>query len=130
MVDVTLLSNIHLVGVGLLLIALILSGIGLFKATETQQIHPKLRKPFIGIQHLALTLLVLTGLVLLMQKNFQVETWFYAKIILFLVMVSSLIKAFKKDETVLLVQRRAGWVITVISFIAIYGLVILQPTFG
>jgi uncharacterized membrane protein SirB2 len=125
-----MLSTIHLIGVGLLFIALVLSGVGLFKTTETQQINPKLRKPFIGIQHLALTLLVLTGLVLLTQNNFQVETWFYAKIILFLVMVSSLIKAFKKDENILLAQRRAGWVIAVISFVAIYGLVIIQPTFG
>ncbi len=42
-------------------------------------------------------------------KNFQVQPWFYAKIILFLVLLSSLMKAFKKDDTILLAQRRAVW---------------------
>ena len=45
-------------------------------------------------------------------------------------MVSSLIKAYKKDETILLVQRKAGWVIALVAFVAIYGLVLVKPVFG
>ena len=63
-------------------------------------------------------------------KDFQVETWFYAKVVLFLVMVSSLIKAYKKDESILLVQRKAGWGIALVAFVAIYGLVLVKPVFG
>ena len=60
-------------------------------------------------------------------KNFQVQPWFYAKIILFLVLLSSLMKAFKKDNTILLAQRRAGLVISAIAFVAIIILVIVKP---
>jgi cell division protein FtsW (lipid II flippase) len=63
-------------------------------------------------------------------KNFEVQPWFYAKVILFLVLVSSLMKAYKKDDSVLLVQRRAGLVIAIISLAAIMALVIIKPTFG
>lgn len=60
----------------------------------------------------------------------QVETWFYAKIILFLVMLSSLIKAYKKDDRILLIQRRVGWGLALVAFFAILGLVMLKPSFG
>ncbi|SKZ54542.1 Uncharacterised protein [Mycobacteroides abscessus subsp. abscessus] len=83
-----------------------------------------------ALQHSALTLIVVTGVIALFLKEFQVETWFYAKIILFLVMLSSLIKAYKKDERILLVQRRVGWGLALIAFIAILGLVMLKPSFG
>ena len=63
-------------------------------------------------------------------KNFQVQPWFYAKIILFLVLLSSLMKAFKKDNTILLAQRRAGLVISAIAFVAIIILVIVKPVFA
>ena len=129
MFNSTVFGNIHVVGVALLFIALLLGGFCLFQNIQNKQPNFKLRKFFIAVQHLALTLLIITGIALLVLKNLQVETWFYAKIILFLVMVSSLIKAFKKDETILLVQRRAGWVIASVAFIAIYVLVFLQPSF-
>lgn len=129
MFNSTVLGNIHVVGVALLFIALLLGGFCLFQNIQNEQPNFKLRKIFIGVQHFALALLVVTGIALLVLKNLQVETWFYAKIILFLVMVSSLTKAFKKNETISLVQRRAGWVIALVAFIAIYGLVFLQPSF-
>ncbi len=83
-----------------------------------------------ALQHSALTLIVVTGVIALFLKDFQVETWFYAKIILFLVMLSSLIKAYKKDDSILLIQRRVGWGLALVAFFAILGLVMLKPSFG
>lgn len=126
----TLIASIHLVGIALLFIVILLRGMTLFKGVENNQPNQSSRKLFVAVQHSSLTLAVLTGVALLVMNDFQVETWFYAKIVLFLVMVSSLIKAYKKDETILLVQRKAGWVIALVAFVAIYGLVLVKPTFG
>ena len=125
-----LVSSIHLIGIALLLIAMVIRGFSLFKLKEGQTLEASTRKLFVAIQHSALTIVIVTGLILLSLKNFNVETWFYAKVILFLVMLSSLIKAFKKDESILLVQRKAGLVIALVAFISIYGLVLVQPSFG
>ena len=73
---------------------------------------------------------MVTGVIALFLKDFQVEPWFYAKIILFLVMLSSLIKAYKKDDRILLIQRRVGWGLALVAFFAILGLVMLKPSFG
>ncbi len=126
----TLLASIHLVGIALLFVVILLRGMTLFKGVENNQSNQSSRKLFVALQHLSLTIVVFTGVALLVMKDFQVETWFYAKVVLFLVMVSSLIKAYKKDETILLVQRKAGWVIALVAFVAIYGLVLVKPVFG
>lgn len=126
----TLLASIHLVGIGLLFVVILLRGMTLFKGVENNQPNQSSRKLFVALQHSSLTIIVFTGIALLVMEDFQVETWFYAKVVLFLVMVSSLIKAYKKDETILLVQRKAGWVIALVAFIAIYGLVLVKPVFG
>ena len=126
----TLLASIHLVGIALLFVVILLRGMTLFKGVENNQPNQSSRKLFVALQHLSLTIVVFTGIALLVMKNFQVETWFYAKVVLFLVMVSSLIKAYKKDESILLVQRKAGWVIALVAFVAIYGLVLVKPVFG
>ena len=126
----TLLASIHLVGIALLFVVILLRGMTLFKGVENNQPNQSSRKLFVALQHSSLTIVVFTGVALLVMKDFQVETWFYAKAVLFLVMVSSLIKAYKKDETILLVQRKAGWVIALVAFIAIYGLVLVKPVFG
>lgn len=126
----TLLASIHLVGIALLFVVILLRGMTLFKGVENNQPNQSSRKLFVALQHSSLTIVVFTGVALLVMKDFQVETWFYAKVVLFLVMVSSLIKAYKKDETILLVQRKAGWVIALVAFIAIYGLVLVKPVFG
>ena len=99
---------------------------------NTQQIESNFnsKKSLVGLQHAALTVVVLTGIVLLYQKQFQMQPWFYAKIILFLVMLSAFAKAFKKDSSVLLIQRRAGLMIGSIAFVSILGLVWLKPVFG
>ena len=126
----TLLASIHLVGIALLFVVILLRGMTLFKGVENNQSNQSSRKLFVALQHSSLTIVVFTGIALLVMKDFQVETWFYAKVVLFLVMVSSLIKAYKKDETILLVQRKAGWGIALVAFVAIYGLVLVKPVFG
>lgn len=126
----TFIASIHLVGIALLFVVILLRGMTLFKGVENNQPNQSSRKLFVAIQHLSLTIVVFTGTALLVMKDFQVETWFYAKVVLFLVMVSSLIKAYKKDETILLVQRKVGWIIALVAFIAIYGLVLVKPIFG
>ncbi len=126
----TLLASIHLVGIALLFVVILLRGMTLFKGVENNQPNQSSRKLFVALQHSSLTIVVFTGIALLVMKNFQVETWFYAKVVLFLVMVSSLIKAYKKDESILLVQRKAGWGIALVAFVAIYGLVLVKPVFG
>ncbi len=126
----TLLASIHLVGIALLFVVILLRGMTLFKGVENNQSNQSSRKLFVALQHLSLTIVVFTGVALLVMKDFQVETWFYAKVVLFLVMVSSLIKAYKKDESILLVQRKAGWGIALVAFVAIYGLVLVKPVFG
>ena len=126
----TLLASIHLVGIALLFVVILLRGMTLFKGIENNQPKQSSRKLFVALQHSSLTIVVFTGVALLVMKDFQVESWFYAKAVLFLVMVSSLIKAYKKDETILLVQRKAGWVIALVAFVAIYGLVLVKPVFG
>ncbi len=126
----TLLASIHLVGIALLFVVILLRGMTLFKGVENNQPNQSSRKLFVALQHSSLTIVVFTGIALLVMKDFQVETWFYAKVVLFLVMVSSLIKAYKKDESILLVQRKAGWGIALVAFVAIYGLVLVKPVFG
>ena len=125
-----ILKIVHMSSVTLLFIVILARGLTLFKNTQENQPSIAKRKLFVAIQHATLTILAITGLVLLYLKDFKVETWFYAKIILFLVMLSSLIKAYKKDENILLVQRRAGWVIALVALSSIVVLVMIKPNFG
>lgn len=126
----TLLANIHIAGIALLFMVIILRSTTLFKGVQDHQPNPAFRKLYVALQHSSLTILVITGVLLLIGKDFQVETWFYAKVVLFLVMLSSLMKAYKKDDSILLVQRKAGAVIALVAFVAIYGLVLVKPVFG
>lgn len=130
--DIHLITKIvHMTSVSILILALVLRGLSLLrlKAQDTQ-VLPTGSKAVIGLQHLSLTLIVVTGVALLIMNDLQVQPWFYAKVILFLVMISSLVKAYKKDDTILLVQRKAGLVIAIVSLIAIIALVIIKPVFG
>ena len=126
----TLLASIHLVGIALLFVVILLRGMTLFKGVENNQPNQSSRKLFVALQHSSLTIVVFTGVALLVMKDFQVESWFYAKAVLFLVMVSSLIKACKRVVPILLVFCIAGWVIVLVAFVAIYGLVLVKPVFG
>ncbi|EPF69239.1 SirB2 family protein [Acinetobacter indicus] len=125
-----LLKIIHMTSISVLLVILLARGLTLFKGVQGNQPNPAGRTLWVTLQHLSVTLIVVTGIVLLALKDFQVETWFYAKIILFLVMLSSLMKAYRKTDSILLVQRRAGWGIALVALLAIIALVMIKPSFG
>ncbi|QLB58204.1 invasion protein expression up-regulator SirB [Acinetobacter indicus] len=125
-----LLKIIHMTSISVLLVILLARGLTLFKGVQGNQPNPAGRTLWVALQHLSVTLIVVTGIVLLALKDFQVETWFYAKVILFLVMLSSLMKAYRKTGSILLVQRRAGWGIALVALLAIIALVMIKPSFG
>lgn len=121
---------VHMISVTLLIGVVIARAFILFVGVQGNQPNPVARKLFVALQHLSMTLIVLTGLTSLVIKNFEVQSWFYAKVVLFLVLFSSLMKAYKKDDRILLVQRRAGLAIAMVALIAIIGLVMVKPNFG
>lgn len=125
-----LIKIIHMSSVAVALIVFIARASTLFIGTQNQQPNPKGRIVFVALQHLSFTVLTITGIILLVMKDFQVQSWFYAKIVLFLVLLSSLIKTYKKDDSILLPQRRAGLVISSVAFLAIISLVMIKPVFG
>lgn len=121
---------VHMISVTLLIGVVIARAFTLFVGVQGNQPNPVACKLFVALQHLSMTLIVLTGLTSLVIKNFEVQSWFYAKVVLFLVLFSSLMKAYKKDDRILLVQRRAGLAIAMVALIAIIGLVMVKPNFG
>ena len=121
---------VHMSGATLLIIAIVIGLVTLYAGTQDNQPNPKLRKVFMALQHLSLLLIILTGVSLLVMNEFQVKPWFYAKVVLFLVVISSLIKAFKKDRSIALAQRRAGMFIGVVALIALFSSVIIKPVFS
>ena len=121
---------VHMISVTLLIGVVIVRAFTLFVGVQGNQPNPVARKLFVALQHLSMTLIVLTGLTSLVIKNFEVQSWFYAKVVLFLVLFSSLMKAYKKDDRILLVQRRAGLAIAMVALMAIIGLVMVKPNFG
>jgi len=123
------LKIIHMSSATLALIVFVLRGLTLFIGTQGNQPNPIGRKILVALQHLSFSLIILTGIILLVINQFMVQPWFYAKIILFIVLFSSLMKAFRKDDSMLLVQRRAGLAIGLFAFIAIILLVTIKPNF-
>lgn len=121
---------VHMISVTLLIGVVIARAFTLFVGVQGNQPNPVARKLFVALQHLSMTLIILTGLTSLVIKNFEVQSWFYAKVVLFLVLFSSLMKAYKKDDRILLVQRRAGLAIAMVALMAIIGLVMVKPNFG
>lgn len=125
-----LLKVIHMTSVAVLVVVFILRATTLYIGTQNQQPNPKGRVAFVALQHLSLTIIVVTGISLLIMNELKVQPWFYAKIVLFIVFLSSQIKAYKKDETILLTQRRAGIVIGAVALIATLALVMIKPVFS
>lgn len=121
---------VHMISVTLLIGVVVARAFTLLVGVQGNQPNPVARKLFVALQHLSMTLIVLTGLTSLVIKNFEVQSWFYAKVVLFLVLFSSLMKAYKKDDRILLVQRRAGLAIAMVALVAIIGLVMVKPNFG
>lgn len=91
---------------------------------------PRPHKAVNALQHISYSILVLSGLWLLWLKRFHVEPWFYAKIVLFIVILSASAKAFKKTPEILPVQRQAGIVIAALAFCALFALIIIKPQLG
>lgn len=83
----------------------------------------------VALQHLSYSVLIVAGIVLLVQNQFVVQPWFYAKIILFFVVLSASGKAFSKQPRLLL-QRKAGVVIAAIAFASLLGLIVVKPDFS
>jgi uncharacterized membrane protein SirB2 len=129
--DLQLLNKIiHMSGAGLVLLAVFGRAFTLFVGTSGNLPNPVARPFFVAIQHLAMTLVVITGILALYLKDFNVEPWFYAKVILFVVMFSSLTKAYRKEDSIALQQRRAGLFLAVVALVSIVTLVIIKPHFG
>ena len=124
-----LVKIIHMSLASLLILVVLARTATLFVGVQAEQPNPKARKLLLGLQHFSFTFIALTGLVSLYLKDFVVQPWFYAKIVLFLVIVSSMIKAFKADPTILLAQRRAGMGIAIMALAGLIGLVIIKPVF-
>lgn len=124
-----IIKIIHMSSVALALLIFVLRAATLFVGTVNQQPNPKGRVVFVALQHLSYTVLVLTGVILLVMKDFQVQPWFYAKVTLFLVLLSTQIKAYKRNETITLQQRHVGIGLGAAVFVMILILVMLKPTF-
>ena len=125
-----LMNALHLSGAALACLAVLSRGRTLFKGVQGNLPNPAGRKVFVALQHLSMTLLAATGIALLVMKNFDVQPWFYAKIILFLALLSALSKAYRKEDSIALNQRRAGLFLAAVALSAIFGLVLIQPNFG
>lgn len=117
------MNVIHLIAVGLLGLTLILQTYVVFKYEDLAQFTR--RRLLLICQHSTFLIFVISGLYMLYTKNFHVEHWFYIKILLSVVLVSSLIKAFR--VAILPVQRRAGAVLAWVAFIIICILAWTQP---
>ena len=125
-----LVKIIHMSLASLLIVVVLARTATLFVGVQGQTPNPKARKLWVGLQHFSFTFIALTGLVSLYLKDFVVQPWFYAKVVLFFVILSSMIKAFKQDPSILLVQRRAGMTIALLALAALIGLVIIKPVFS
>lgn len=126
--ELTALHYVHIGAFVVLLCVVAVRATTLFKNIDADgQPSQQNRRVFVAFQHIALTMIGFTGIFLLYQKQFTVQPWFYAKVMLFAVMLSSLITAFKKtNPEILLVQRKAGLLIALFCYIAILGLVFLN----
>lgn len=125
-----LIKIMHMSCASAIFLILIARALPVFMESKQQQNLVASNKILIGLQHLGYSILVLSGVWLLWNKNFDVQPWFYAKIILFFVILSSTSKAFKRNDQILWVQRKAGVSIAIVSFIALFALIIIKPQFG
>lgn len=117
---------LHAICAYTILILLLSRAFPVFVQGKWQEKNSVSYKMLVGVQHLGYSILVLSGLWLLWQRNFQIESWFYAKIILFLVVLSASAKAFKRRDDILLVQRRAGLVIAIFAYCCIFALLFFK----
>lgn len=124
-----ILKMIHAGTAALTVMVFVVRAVLLWILGAPDNMSTAIRGMLTGLQHLLVTALVVTGVVLLMQNHFAVQIWFYAKIVLFLVALSAMHKAFGKRE-IELQQRKAGVVITAIALVGIMGLIAFKPSLG
>lgn len=103
-----LIKIVHMSAVSLACVLILARAMTLFKGVQGNQPNPAGRTVFVALQHLSMLVIVLTGVALLVMKNFDVQTWFYAKVVLFLVMLSSLSKAYKKEDSIFTYTAPSG----------------------
>ncbi len=125
-----IIKIIHMSTVLLIAAVLLGRGASLWIAPQGNMPNPIGRVVWVALQHFSFSVFLLTGSILLYMKDFLVQPWFYAKMVLFVAMLSALIKAFKPQPDILLLQRRVGWGIAVVAFMAILSLVMLKPVFA
>lgn len=125
-----LIKIIHMSSVSLAIVVLMLRATTLFVGVQNDQPNPQRRKLYVALQHFSFTVVAVTGLILLTLNDFQVQPWFYAKVVLFLVILSSVIKTYKQDDSIAMNQRKAGLFVTTVAFIALIGLIMIKPNFG
>lgn len=114
---------LHILGVVVLMLTLIIESVVLFKYDNLDLKTASFRKRLLITQHSSFTLLLITGGILLYTKGFHIQNWFYAKIILSIVLVSALVKTLRVKSDILWVQRRGGIAIAWIAFLATLALV-------
>lgn len=124
-----IIKIVHMSLATLLILVVFARAATLFVGVQGEQPNPVARKLLVGLQHFSVTFVAISGLVALYLKDFAIEPWFYAKVVLFFVMLSSLSKAFKQDPQLLLTQRRAGMMLAVVALLSLIGLVMIKPVF-
>lgn len=124
-----IIKIVHMSLASLLILVVFARAATLFVGVQGEQPNPVARKLLVGLQHFSVTFVAISGLVALYLKDFAVEPWFYAKVVLFFVMLSSLSKGFKQDPQLLLTQRRAGMMLAVVALLSLIGLVMIKPVF-
>ena len=124
-----IIKIVHMSLASLLILVVFARATTLLVGVQGEQPNPVARKLLVGLQHFSVTFVAISGLVALYLKDFAVEPWFYAKVVLFFVMLSSLSKAFKQDPQLLLTQRRAGMMLAVVALLSLIGLVMIKPVF-
>ncbi|MDO4224189.1 MAG: SirB2 family protein [Acinetobacter sp.] len=115
---------LHIFGFIMLFLVVFVRSFTLWFGTVDGQPNQNHRRLFVAFQHSSLTLIGATGIYLLYQKDFAVQPWFFAKIMLFAVLLSSLIKAFKKpNDRIVKSQRIVGLILALFCYCAILFLV-------
>lgn len=124
-----LIKIIHMSFASLAILVFVVRAVLLFTTNRPPVPNSKSRVILLALQHLSYSVLVIAGVILLVQNQFVVQPWFYAKIILFLVALSASNKAFGKRE-LNMTQRKTGVVVALIAFVTLMGLIVWKPNFS
>ena len=77
-----LIKIVHMSAVSLACVVILARAMTLFKGVQGNQPNPAGRTAFVALQHLSMLVIVLTGIALLVMKNFECKhgfmpKWFY-----------------------------------------------------